>query len=130
MNETEVRRWFGEYLDVFAAAGRGERESRDLLAYYGAPLLMSSDNAFIALLTDSELLAAVDQQLADVRAAGYDHSEVLAFDVTVLNAASALLQGEFSRRRADESEIGRLTVTYLVTNTPVGRRIAAMALHS
>ena len=65
-----------------------------------------------------------------MRAADYHHSDVLGSEVTVLNAMSALYRGAFSRRRADGSEIGRLTVTYLVTDGMVGRRISALALHS
>jgi len=65
-----------------------------------------------------------------MRAAGYDHSEVLDFELTVLNSASALYRGVFSRQRSDGSEISRLTATYLVTDGPVGRRISVLAVHS
>jgi hypothetical protein len=65
-----------------------------------------------------------------MRAADYHHSDLLGSEVTVLNATSALYRGAFSRRRADGSEIGRLTVTYLVTDGTVGRRTSALALHS
>jgi hypothetical protein len=65
-----------------------------------------------------------------MRAADYDHSEVLDFEVTVLNATSALYRGSFSRQRSDGGEISRLTATYLVTDGPVGRRISALAVHS
>jgi hypothetical protein len=65
-----------------------------------------------------------------MRAAGYDHSGVLNSKVTVLNATSALYRGTFSRQRRDGGEIGRLTATYLVTDGSVGRRIAALAVHS
>ena len=64
------------------------------------------------------------------RAAGDDHSEVLVSEVTVLNATCALYRLAFSRRRADDADIGRLTVTYLVTDGSAGRRISALALHS
>jgi hypothetical protein len=59
----------------------------------------------------------------------YDHSEVLYSEVTVLNSASALYRAAFSRRRSDGGEMSRLTVTYLVTGGPVGRRISAPAVH-
>lgn len=64
-----------------------------------------------------------------MRAADY-HYSVLHSEITVLNATSARYRGAFSRRRADGSEIGRLTVTYLVTDGAVGRRTSALALHS
>ena len=50
-------------------------------------------------------------------------------EITVLNAASALYRGTFSRRRADDSEISAITATYFLTDSAVGRRIAAFAVH-
>jgi hypothetical protein len=56
--------------------------------------------------------------------------EILDSEVTVLNAASALYQGTFSRQRSDGSEISRLTATYLVTDGPGGWRISVLAVQS
>jgi hypothetical protein len=130
VDDSDVSRWFGEYLDAFAACGRGDRDLASLLAYYGVPLLLTTDDGCFALTSDDQVVAATKQQVDGMRAAGYDHSEVLDSKVTVLNATSALYRGSFSRRRRDGGEIGRLTATYLVTDGPVGRRIAALAVHS
>jgi hypothetical protein len=130
MDNSDVSRWFGEYLDAFAACGRSERDPASLLAYYGVPLLLTSDDGCLALISDDQVVAAVTQQVEGMRAAGYHHSQVLDSQVTVLNATSALYRGTFSRRRRGGGEISRLTVTYLVTDGPVGRRIAALAVHS
>ncbi len=130
MDGNDVGRWFGEYLKVFEACGRGENEADSLLAYYGVPLLVVTDDGFIALETEDQVVAAAQQQIDGMRAAAYDHSDVLSAEITVLNAKSALYLGDFSRRRADEGEIGRLTVTYLVTDGSVGRRISTLVLHS
>lgn len=130
MDENDVSRWFGEYLDVFAACGRGESDTRSLLSYYGVPVLFATDDGFIALTSEDHVVAAAQQQIDGMRAAGYDHSDILGSDVTVLNATSLLYRGEFSRRRADGDEISRLTVTYLVTDGSAGRRISALVLHS
>lgn len=62
-----MRRWFGEYLEAFSACGRGEVDTRSLLEYYG-----------------------VQQQVDGMRAAAYCRSEILGFEVTVLNPVSAL----------------------------------------
>ena len=63
------------------------------------------------------------QQVDGMRAAAYDRTEVLSAEVTVLNSTSALYRGAFSRQRGDGGEINRLTVTYLVTDGPVGHRL-------
>ena len=130
MDNSEVRRWFGEYLDAFAKCGRGEADTGSLLAYYGAPLLLTTDKGSFALTNDDQVVAALHQQVDGMRAAGYDRSEILGSEVTVLNSTSALYRGTFSRQRSDGSEISRLTATYLVTDRAAGRRISVLAVHS
>lgn len=130
MDDNDVTRWFGEYLDAFAACGRGEKDATSLLAYYGVPLLLATDDAFVALTTEDQVIAAAQRQIDGMLAADYDHSDVLSSEVTVVNATSALYRGAFSRQRADGTEISQLTVTYLVTDSSVGRRISALALHT
>jgi hypothetical protein len=130
VDDSDVRRWFGEYLDAFAACGRGERDTASLLAYYGVPLLLTTDDGLFALTSDDRVVAAAQRQVDGMRAADYDRSDVLDFEVTVLNSTSALCRGSFSRRRSDGGEISRLTAPYLVTDGPVGRRISALAAHS
>jgi hypothetical protein len=57
MNANDVRRWFDEYLDAFAACGRGERDPPSLLGYYGVPLLVTTDAAFVALTSAEQVVA-------------------------------------------------------------------------
>ena len=130
VENSDVSRWFGEYLDAFGACGRGERDTASLLAYYGVPLLVTTDGGFFALTTGDQVVGVVQQQVDGMLAAAYDRSEILGSEVTALNSTSALYQGTFSRQRGDGSEISRLTVTYLVTDGPAGRRISAFAVHS
>jgi hypothetical protein len=128
VDDSDVRRWFGEDLDAFAACGRGERDTDALLAYYGVPLLLTTDRGCFALTSADEVVAALQPQVDGMRAAAYDRSEILESEVAPLNATSALYRGTFSRRRRDGSEISRLMATYLVTDGAVGRRISVLAV--
>ena len=130
VDSNEVSGWFGEYLDAFASCGRGESETASLLAYYGVPLLLTTDDGVFALTSGDQVVAAVQRQVDGMREAGYARTEILSSEVTVLNARSALFRGTFSRRKSDGAEIGRLTATYLVTVGAGGRRISALAVHS
>ena len=130
VDSNEVRRWFGEYLDAFAACGRGERDTASLLDYYAVPLLITTDDGFFGLTTDDQVVAAVQPQVDGMRAAAFDHSEIVDSDITVLNGTSALYRATFSRQKKDGDEIGRLTATYLVTDGPSGRRISVLAVHT
>ena len=107
VDSSGVSRWFGEYLDAFAACGRGESDTGSLLAYYGVPLLLTTDEGVFALASDDQVVAAVQQQVDGMRAAGYNGSEILDSEVTVLNSTSALYRGTFSRYRSDGGEISR-----------------------
>jgi hypothetical protein len=124
-----VSRWFGEYLDAFAACGRGESDTASLLGYYGVPLLVTTDDGFFALTSEQRVVAVMRQQVDGLRAAGYGRSEALGSEVTVLNSTSALYRGTYSWRRSDGGEIRRVTLTYLVTDGPAGRRISALLVH-
>ena len=129
VDRSDVSEWFGEYLDAFAACGRGESDTGSLLGYYGVPLLLTTDGGFSALTTSDQVVAAVHQQVEAMRAAGYARTEILGSEISVLNTTSALYRGTFSRRSSG-SEIGRLTATYLVTDGAAGRRISVLAVHT
>lgn len=126
----DVSQWFGEYLDAFAACGRGERDTDSLLAYYGVPLLVTTDEGFFALTSGAQVVAVMQQQVDGMRAAGYGRSEALGSEVTVVNSTSALYRGTYSWQQGDGAEIRRVTLTYLVTDGPAGGRISALLVHS
>src|SRR3954451_15813273 len=99
------------------------------MGYDGVPLLLATEATAVALMTDQEVLAAVHDQISGMRAAGYDRSETLDSETTSVNARTALHTAEFSRRRADGSEIARLRATYPITDSKRGPRISALAVH-
>ena len=128
---TGIRAWFDEYLRAFAACGRGDSDDLEvLLQYYGVPLLLSTDEAALTLTTADEVLSVARRQFEGLRAENYDRSEALNSEVVALNATSALSTVDFSRRRKDGSEIGRLRATYLITDGENGRRISALVVHT
>jgi hypothetical protein len=100
VDHDDVDRWFGEYFDVFASCGRGERDAASLLAYYGVPLLLATDDRFVALTSEDQVIAAAQRQIDGIRAAPYHHSDVLDSEITVLNATSALYREGRSRAGA------------------------------
>jgi len=130
VDKIDVSRWFDDYLEAFAACGRGERDTDALLDYYGVPLLVATDDGCVALTTAEQVVAVLRQQVDGMRAAGYAGTKILDSEVTVLNATSALYHGTMSRQRSDGAEVTRLTATYLVTDGAAGRRFSVLAVHS
>ena len=129
MDKNDVSRWFADYVGTFAACCRGETDARAMLTFYAVPLLRTSDAGVSSLTTSEQVTAMVRQQAADLQAADYAGSEILDFEVTVLNAVSALYRGTFSRHTRTGGEISRFGVTYLIVDREDGRRIIALAAH-
>jgi hypothetical protein len=129
LDPATVSRWFDEYFDTFSACARGDRAMSALLGLYGVPLIITTDDGVITVMTDDET-AAVMQSLADgLRANGYHHTDVVQSEVSVVNAVSALHRCTMSRRTREGGEIGRPTITYLVTDDVGGLRIVVLATH-
>lgn len=124
-----VSSWIGGYLGNFAACARGEGDMTSLLGHFGVPMIMSSDEGVVTLMTDDEAAAVMQSQVDGLRALGFKHCEVLHSEIIVLNAASALYRATLSRRNADGGEIDCPTITYLVTDDVAGPRIALLAAH-
>jgi hypothetical protein len=131
MDEATVSDWFDLYLNTLAARGRGESEDlKPLLEFYAVPLVVATDDASHALTTAEGVTDFARQQVEGMQAAHYHRTEIIEARVTVLNVTSALYRGAFARQRLDGGEIGRLGVTYLITDGTAGLRISALAVHS
>jgi hypothetical protein len=122
-----VGRWISEYLSTFAACARGDGDIASLLGNYGLPMIVTSDEGVVTLMTDDEAAAVIQSKVDGLRALRYDHSQVLHSEVTVLNVTSALFRATLSRRNVDGGEIDCPTVTYLVTDDVAGPRIVLLA---
>jgi hypothetical protein len=130
VEESEVGDWFAQYLSAFAALGRGESRPGDVVSYYGVPFLLTTDDAIFSLGTVDEVAAWLQSQADAMSAAGYSHTETLASDVAILNRNTAVHRAEFSRQRADGTEINQMSVTYVITRGCEGFRISTLVLHS
>jgi hypothetical protein len=122
-----VRRWFDDYLETFAACARGDEQMATLLAQYGVPLIITSDDGVIEVMTDDEAAGVIQSLVDGLRALGFHHIEVLHPEVTVLNAMSAIYRATMSRRNQHGDEIGCPTITYVVTDDVAGIRVKVLA---
>ena len=125
----ETRAWFENYLRVYAACCRGDSDdTRQLLEYFAVPLLLTTNETAVAITSDDEVVGAVGQQIERLRAAGYARSETLDSTTTMLNGTTALHQAHFAWLRADDSEIARMGLAYVITHGVSGRRISALVV--
>jgi hypothetical protein len=129
LDSAAVRRWFDDYLEVFAAAVRGESELSVLLRRYAVPLLITTDDGVVTLTTEDQVASVIQGQVDGLRAQRYHHTSLLNAEVTVLNASSALYRGAFVRHDLTGAELGRVAVTYLVADGSDGVQIVVLASH-
>lgn len=129
VDESEVREWFAEYLSAFAALGRGQSRPGDVAAYYGVPLLLTTDDVIVSLGTRHEVVAWLQTQVDAMMALNYDHTELLASDVAILNRHTVVYRAEFSRQRVDGTVINQMSVSYVITRAQCPC-ISALLLHS
>jgi uncharacterized NTF2-like protein DUF6841 len=67
---TATRAWCDEDLAALAACGRGESEDlRVLMRFHGVPLVLTTDDAAIALVTEDEVLNAVGREVGSADSA-------------------------------------------------------------
>ena len=92
------------------------------------PLLLTTDATAVALTSEDAVVDAVGQQVQRLRGAGYDRTETLDSETTMLNATTALHRAYFSWLRADGSEIARMRLAYVITHGVSGRRISALVV--
>ena len=131
MDDAEVARWVDGYLESFAALGRGEVEDVGrILAHYGVPLILSTDDECLILTDEAQVKAVAQQKFDALQADGYDRSVVLGAESTVLNRSCVLHHGQFARIRADGSEISRIESTYFIVDGPAGPRISVLVSHT
>lgn len=129
MDAASSSAWFDDYLQRFAAAGRGERDARSVLDSYAIPLLLTNDDQFAPLTNAEQILATIESLLAVMQAEDYARTDLLSSEVSVLNRKAALLEASFVRLRRDESEIAKHTATYLLTESEGEIRISALCMH-
>lgn len=124
-----VGRFLNEYLEAFAGCVLGEQEITKLLAFYGVPLMITSDDGVIALTTDNEVATVIQGQVDGLRALRYRGPRVLQSEVIGLNATSAIYRASLSRYDDKSDEIDSPTITYVVTSTDDDLRISMLAAH-
>ena len=129
MDSGSIRRWFDDYLQVFAAAVRGERPIADLLACYAVPLMITTDDGVVPLTTAEQVAAVIQGQVDGLRAQHYRSTALLGAEVTEVNACSALYRGAFVRYDTRGAELGRVAVTYLLVGGAERAQIAVLASH-
>jgi hypothetical protein len=129
LDADSVGRWIAGYLDNFAACARGDGDMASLLGHFGVPMIVTTDEGVVTLMTDDEAAAVMQSQVDGLRALRFDHSEVLHSAITVLNATSALYRAALSRRNVDGGEIDCPDITYLITDDVGGPRIVVLAAH-
>jgi hypothetical protein len=125
---TEISNWFFEYyLPRWVAAMETSTDASFVTDYWAAPLWVGDDSGPVTLATTAEDVTAWFKATFDrLKAAGYTHTAVPDSRVTVFNKHAGAIDVIWSRRRADESEIERLAVHFVIARRSDGLRIVTI----
>ena len=123
----EVRDWYGGYLDTFTSLAAGERTDLDsVLNFFGVPLVIVTDDRFLALSTRDEVLGTAKALIDQLLQVNYASSTVHRLDIRPFNVRAVLVEGEFSRHNRGGDELERFGTTYLVAKTDEGWRFTSI----
>ncbi|MEV7661940.1 hypothetical protein [Paenarthrobacter sp. NPDC089316] len=125
---TEITQWFFEdYLPRWVTVAEVRDDPSFILDYWGAPLWVGTEAGPVELAaTGEEVIEWLKVTFARLQAAGYTHTAVPDRRVVVFNPHSAAVDVIWSRRRADESEIERLAVHFVIARRDDGLRVVSI----
>lgn len=117
--EEEVRAWFfDDYFPRWVEVANGTREEGPefILDYWGRPMFATNDAPSIAawLHTDDEVVAFLKMQHDILKSEGFTHTHSPEEIIKIYNPNGASIEGIWSRRRADKSEVHRIVVHFEV----------------
>jgi hypothetical protein len=127
---TEITSWFFEdYLPLYITAVATTNAPSFIADYWGAPLWIGGDDGPVTLAaTSADVTAWFKITFDRLQAAGYTHTTVLDRRVVVFNKNGGAIDVIWSRRRADESEIERLAVHFVIARRADGLRTVAIEM--
>jgi hypothetical protein len=125
---TEITSWFfGDYLPRYITAVETTTDPSFIAGYWAAPLWIGTDDGPVTLAaTPADVTASFKITFDRLQAAGYTHTTVLDRRVVVFNKNGGAIDVIWSRRRADESEIERLAVHFVIARRADGLRAVAI----
>ena len=111
-----VRAWYDRYLDTFTSLATRERlDVEALLDSFGVPLVIITEDRYLALPTRDAVLSTAESLIEQLRRANYAGSTIHRLDMRLLNAHAAFVDGVFSRHDRAGNELERFGTAYLVT---------------
>jgi hypothetical protein len=125
---TEITNWFFvDYLQPWITAVASSNDPSFITDYWGAPLWMGTQaGPAMVCGTPEEVIAAFRGTFERLQANDYTNTVVLDRRVTIFSQHGAAIEVIWSRRRADESEIERLAVHFIIARRTDGLRIVAI----
>jgi len=102
---------------------------RTVLPYFHEPALFIGPQGVFAASTPALVEAAFTPTMEGLRAKGFARSELSVRNVKTLSATTTLVTGVAVRYKADEQELERVGVTYVLCNSDSGWKIAVLIIH-
>ncbi|MDT0467094.1 MULTISPECIES: DUF6841 family protein [Streptomyces] len=124
----EITDWFfGNYLPRWVTAVEETDDASFIGDYWTAPLWVGDESGPVSLAPTAQDVTAWFQATFDrLKAAGYTRTVVVDNRVTIFNKHGGAIDAIWSRLRADESEIERIAVHFVIARRGEELRIVAI----
>jgi len=126
--KSELMTWFfHDYFWKWVEIGNGSAPLSDMLNFWGSPLHAAAMVQTNWLMTPDDVLKQIERTQEPLKGRQYSHTVVLDHRITVFNSSAAAIDGIWSRRQKDETEIQRVASHFEIHMTDKGWRVVAMA---
>ena len=119
----EIEKLMGDYVALI-----GNDDTRLAAAFYEEPASIVGPQAFLLLLTKTDVAKFLDDLLLSARPLGYAKSKLEYLATRMLNSEMALCSTITARWRADGSELQRVGTTYLLRRGTEGWKIRQLMM--
>lgn len=123
-SEESVNQVLSDYYHAFSTL-----EVQAILPYFHQPALLLGPLGVIAIPTPAVLIPIFRPVMEDLRQRKCRRSELSLQQFKLLSATSALAMGVARRLKADDQELERVGVTYLLHKGSDGWKFAVVVLH-
>lgn len=105
------------------------QDLRAILPYFDEPAMIIAPSGVFAVPDSTTLAAVIKPTLEGLRARGYARSDLILKQLSTIGDGAAIVSGIAIRYKADDQELERVTLSYVLRQTGTAWRIAVMIFH-
>jgi hypothetical protein len=126
----DVRTWFGQLNETFAAVASGASQMDALVANYAVPVFLTTDTEHVVLEDPEAIAAYMGSVISALRNEGYVTTEMEREEISIINERAAIIDVDVVRMRGDRSLIAGLSAVEIAVRSDEEWRISAVMVRT